>query len=416
MKRLIADMWKANTPHTLGAYLFAITLPMHQQMATWSLGLWMLLSLYRVDVKAIRFRFIILVVPALYVSYLLPYLFTPAESLHFLGHKLSLIAFPALFIMHPYSLEERKFILKYFSIGLTLAGVACLFYACYQSFSMGDGQWSFNPAVNPEKGFLDSSIYGGNYFFGSHLSLFHQTVYFSMYLCVGIATLLQFPGLFKPPYRWFQLGFFVLLIFLVSNKAGFLCLILIAIAVVLRSNQPRRLRWMWLALTVTGVSLVVLFNPRFRSSVNKLTEEGIRINPDARYDFTTRVLSWDAAMALLSERPVTGYGAGNIQTELDTYYARKGYKVPLQEHFNAHNQFLQIGLENGILGLVLFSYILLQIFGKANHLEKGTFGILIGLIFLGNSLFESILNRFSGIVLFAFLTCLLLVSQQSQKN
>lgn len=129
-----------------------------------------------------------------------------------------------------------------------------------------------------------------------------------------------------------------------------------------------------------------------------------------------RLLSWDAALGLFSEKPFSGYGAGNIQDELDDYYERKDYKKPLKDRHNAHNVFLQIALENGITGLLILLLIFILIFNKGMQRPVTVFTMLVGLIFLINGLFESWMNRFSGLAFFSFMVCFILTSDNPRRT
>lgn len=117
---------------------------------------------------------------------------------------------------------------------------------------------------------------------------------------------------------------------------------------------------------------------------------------------------WYCAVDLISKKPFIGYGPGLVQKKLDECLEKTSEKSVLylgKFKFNAHNQYLQIALNSGIISLILFSTFLLvtTIFAlKRNNYLYGTFIIISALSFLT----ESILERNHGITIFGFFSCL----------
>jgi len=75
-----------------------------------------------------------------------------------------------------------------------------------------------------------------------------------------------------------------------------------------------------------------------------------------------RIFLWEAALSVIKEKPVLGYGVSNAQEQYDI--ARAKYQT---EEFRlswkhiriltSHNQFLQTTMEFGVLGLILLLFI-----------------------------------------------------------
>ena len=163
-----------------------------------------------------------MLLPIFYIVYVVSLLCSENQALGYLEHKLSLLAFPFVFFLKKYDDQEKRRIANYFILGLFIASIVCLFLALYKSINHIDGLFTFKPNLQEGKGFFESSIYGGNYFFGQNFSVFHQTVYFSIYLCTGIASLIFNISSIKSNYRLGLVLFFLIILFLISNKAGFL--------------------------------------------------------------------------------------------------------------------------------------------------------------------------------------------------
>jgi len=389
-----------------GAMLFAFLLPFHQQVATFALGLWTIASFLNFGVDRLNKDWLLLSLPILFLIYVAKSFPLGEVSLRTLEHKLSLLVFPIIFFLHRYSKAELERLLKLFVLGLAASSIFCLGLAFYNSFEIQKGVFFFDPRILSEKSFFDSIIYGGNYFFGKHLSVFHQTVYFSIYLCVGVVILLFNPQLFGKKSRKSLLFFLTTMVFLISNKASFIVLGLI---ICLRLFTWDLVYWK----KILGFFSIIIFmgffiylNPRSKESIDKIAEGKLTLDSNARYGFSTRLLSWDAALTLIKNQPLSGYGTTNTQKKLNEVYGQKKYIHPLKESYNAHNQWLQTWLENGLVGFLVFLVVFSIIF-YLGFISRNNLGLFVGMamVLFVNSLFESIFNRFSGISFFSFIVC-----------
>ena len=390
-----------------GALSYSFLIPFHQQAATIALILWAFFSVVTFNKKAIDKNYYLLLLPLLYLSYCIGSLFSKSFSSHFLEHKLSFLIFPLIFFIHPYTVVEKRKMYKLFVRGLVVSAIICLCVAFYRSTGFQEDGPYFRPNVLEGKAFMESILYGGNYFFGRYFSVFHQTVYYALYFCVGVTLILFYPDLFKKRTRHILLILFLICIFLISNKASFSALALIFGLRLLTSRLNLKRKVLGFFVILGGMVFLTLTNPRAKESLKKVINGELVLNKNARYGFSTRLLSWDAALTLIKANPVLGYGAGDTQSELDEMYAQKGYVFPLKESYNAHNQWLQIWLENGLFGLLVLTGIFAFLFRIAfSGKENMGFLMTIVVVLLVNSMFESIFNRFSGISFVSFLICL----------
>jgi O-antigen ligase len=395
-----------NSGHYYGALLYVFCISFHQQVATFSLIIWLLLSLFSYKSSSLVKNRFLLLLPFLYVTYFIGTLPYQISEFRFLETKLSFLAFPLIFFLNTYSIQKRNKMLKFLVLGLVVSSILCLTFAFYKSIHIEDGGIYLRANVLAEKGFTESILYGGNYFFGRYLSIFHQTVYFALYLSSGIAILCFVPKIFEIKIRVALLIFFCIMIFLVSNKASFIVLaILFSIRLfTLKTGVKKKAFGSFLILIF--FSFFLLVNPRAKESMNKIWIGELELNKNARYGFSTRLLSWNAALALIKENPISGYGADKTQQRLNEMYSKKEYKYPLKEKYNAHNQGLQIWLENGLLGILVFISIFLVVFNSSIKLPSNSMlYITLVIALFTNAMFESMFNRFSGISFFSFIVC-----------
>lgn len=400
-----------NNGYYYGALLYVFCIPLHQKLATFALIAWLLLSLFSFKTSNQVKNKQLLWLPLLYLLYFIGISTSETFNFRFLETKLSFLVFPLIFFLHAYDQERREKILKFFVFGLLASVLICLIVAFKNTISFEDATVQFQANVLENRGFMESIIYGGNYFFGSNLSVFHQTVYYALYLCVGVSTLLFYPKLFVTKVRYAVLVLFVIFIFLVSNKASFIALALIFLIRFMTVKLDFFKKVVGVTLSVGLVVFLVLINPRSKESVKKVKAGELVIDKDARYGFSTRLLSWDAALTLIKENPVLGYGASETQHKLNEVYAQKEYKHPLKENYNAHNLWLQTWLENGLAGVFVLATLLFFLFrsGFKDTYAWG-FALTLILVLLVNSLFESMFNRFSGISFFSFVSCYVLTN------
>lgn len=140
-----------------------------------------------------------------------------------------------------------------------------------------------------------------------------------------------------------------------------------------------------MALGGVGVCAIAIFaNGIFKRLLTLISGKDISVN--------TRKQVWDAAFAMLKEKPIFGYGTGfdNIRRVMhEVYHVR-------QPH--AHNIFLETWLENGVLGaillVVIFVIFYINIFRLAK-LGSGTRNVAV-------TLFASV----SGFLLCGMTDCL----------
>ena len=116
---------------------------------------------------------------------------------------------------------------------------------------------------------------------------------------------------------------------------------------------------------------------------------------------------WNSVNNILKKNIVFGVGTGDIQSELNKEYIKTGNSKLAEGNFNSHNQFIEVILEHGLIGLVIF----LSAFGMMFYLaysEKNILYTMFLVIVFTSFLFETMLNRLGGVSFFALFSFLLI--------
>ena len=220
----------------------------------------------------------------------------------------------------------------------------------------------------------------------------HQHSYLTLYLGLAAAAL-SADTWFPPALRKATLLLFALVVLLAGSRMG-----IAAVSVgglwwylgrtTLRAVLPKVLA----ACALIAVFLVILPSERGR---------GKFLNADpywATGSVDSRVVQAKAAWRLIEQQPLLGYGIDRVQPELDRVYREWNYRFGIKRQLNVHNQFLQLWVGIGLLGMGIWLIGLAYCAIKLNW-NRGTQALAITVVLL--LLTESMLERAMGIVLVA---------------
>ncbi len=140
-----------------------------------------------------------------------------------------------------------------------------------------------------------------------------------------------------------------------KSYGGFLGLVagIIILLVFISDKKIKKIATIIFLFLCLAGSLIIAGQSKFQKIIN-LTE---------RNSLTTRLQIWEISLELLKQKPILGVGLGNFYQPYRTQ-AFAMFQPPLEwEVVKAHNLFLNIWLEVGLLGLLAFSYLIF-IYGK----------------------------------------------------
>jgi O-antigen ligase len=129
-------------------------------------------------------------------------------------------------------------------------------------------------------------------------------------------------------------------------------------------------RYWHVVLTVVPVAVLVaimgvqlLAPATLADRVTSISEEArpfdassITITPD-NFAVVERMAHWQAGWRMFEDQPLTGVGAGNFNEAYPDYYVRETFQFS-QGH--AHNFYIHMLAENGIVGLALYLVVIIS--------------------------------------------------------
>jgi len=357
---------------------------------------------------AFRVNVVIAAFMTFYLFFLIGACFTNdfPNAMKVLEYRLSFIIIPILFVFRP----RFKIDLAYPILGLAL-GIVCISIVGFTK-AFGVFQLSHNALTS---------------FTSSNICIDHPTYYaaFTMVALSGVWFLYkkQFSGFTLPRVIPFLLFAFVMILLSYSMSA---ILFLFGVAAFLLfkwiyTKFNRIAAVAMFALAPVGIFIVITNTPalkdEFNNSARALSEyasnpmEFIHGKGEVPTGDKVRLIMWTVTARECLAHPL-GVGTGNVdenlsQELLQVNQIEMSTKTQNNEiRYNPHNQFLQTALELGFLGLTIFLFILVKSAQWGIGSRSGLLVLVVSCLSF-NCLFESMLQRQTGIVFFTFWIVLL---------
>lgn len=103
-------------------------------------------------------------------------------------------------------------------------------------------------------------------------------------------------------------------------------------------------------IIVVPILLFAVFNSKVRERILNITSNSQNF---------LRIKVWKTALKMIEDHPILGVGNGNFTERYDEYVKRYPYLEYGYSHFPAHNSYLKVFSELGIIGIVNFCAIIL---------------------------------------------------------
>lgn len=154
---------------------------------------------------------------------------------------------------------------------------------------------------------------------------------------------------------------------------------------------------------IVALLLLILISwkiPTIKSRFAELFRVTTYQKVDENISTSIRVAVYKCALKKIQESPLFGYGFADVNIELQHCYLAEGF-FKNETQYNSHNQYLSYQLSTGILGFLTILYVVFCIFRRGFQ-KKQLFLLGSILFFSVLMLFENILERQSGVILFSF--------------
>jgi O-antigen ligase len=382
-------------------------------MVLWVI-LWFMENGFRFDKTMFygnRAAILLIIVLTLYIWQIAGLLFAESLDSGFerIFKRLSFLIFPlVLFYPGKRIINNINLIIRLFAICTFIYIIYCFGNALHNSFVMKDGSVIFNP--HP----LDYDY--ENFFYSSRFSAFIHPSYLAMYVVLSL--LISFEALSdnsqslikKCVWLFLILTFFIVL-YLLSSRAGILAVIIVC-PVYFVFKFYKRLSG-WIIILSAAIILLIFFsiaktNFRINYALEMISKDNLKssVLKDERYNI------WRSAFGVIKKNFILGVGTGDASNELKKEFIKRGYVEGYYDNMNSHNQYIEILLESGIIGLIIFlsfQIYMTYIAISDRNLLYGLFIIMMVVFFS----FETLLNRLAGITFYPLFSFLLLYTGQN---
>jgi len=304
--------------------------------------------------------------------------------------KITMLLFPLAFVLLPPEVLNKKNLNKIcwtFVLGVFIISAGCLIRATNLYLETGNL----------------------NNFFYTQLSWHYHASYFSMFLGFSIAFLLVY--LFKSKQNnklWKNTGsillilFFQLVIVLLESKAGWIGLIMVYIVffgyrILMQKRPISSIIFLLISIFIfwATISTIPTSSNRIKTAT-KVIANSSEISTEPNSSTAVRLQVWSASLTLISDHFLFGVGTGDVKDELKVYYKKADLDHAVKYKLNSHNQYLQTFAAIGVVGIIsLLLCFTLPAFRSVKR--ENLLYTLFLLLFFMNMLFESMLERQSGV-------------------
>lgn len=291
--------------------------------------------------------------------------------------NLCLLALPlVVYKLGPLHKQNLTQVFQAFVAGLTVACATCLGVAFYHY------SFSSQPSVD--------------FFLYENLTktIDAQPTYFGYYLVFGI-TFALYKFYFETHRRHLLIpiavvAFFFFVLLITGSQTVFISLLFVFSFFISKYLIQRTSKRESLAVILVIAAIAILGT--------WTTWAPLQEGRDTHTDYWERFDLWEAAMNASSNKWV-GVGTGDYEAALNQYYRSHQMEHFAESNLNAHNQYVQLMLSNGMVGLIAFLMMMVRPLYLATG-AKDLLGLLLLYPFVLYGITEVFLGRYQGVVFF----------------
>jgi O-antigen ligase len=369
--------------------------------------------IFKLKSLLLSIKFWFLTLPFLLFAISLLYTTNIYDGWKLLELRSSLFLFPIIFGLTTLTKNQKELILKFFILLVTLSSLVGFVFNISNYLNTNDS----------------------GYFYNDNLVLIFgkQAAYFGMYINFALIGLFYFwqKNLLKnKTERIISIIVLILLLiaqYLLASRTAmaisFIALISFIIVIGVTKIGKKKGVVLLLSFGILFTSLIIVFPKvlkRFESlkqieykfdNPNQINHFNGEISKENWNGLNTRLAIWNCAWDEIKKAPIIGTGLGSQQESLISNYESKSFNFAIKSNYNSHNQYLDVLLSNGFIGLAIFLFFVIFLIYKS--IQTGNW-LLLGLviIFAISCLTENILSRNQGVIIISILLSLFF----SQKN
>ena len=244
-----------------------------------------------------------------------------------------------------------------------------------------------------------------------------NAIYLSLYCSYSFFVILYYYNSISAKYDASgRILFIILSIFLsitvvlLSSKMiiVFHFLALLVLAIRWFARKKRLILGICIILLFSGLSVVLVWNlPYLKWRVQETLFKKYENNRDDQNGFAVRQKIWQYSVELVREKPIFGHGLRSGYQQLLNKYEEHNFKVGIEAGYNAHNNYLQIWLNCGVIGVILLLGLQFSALKKALAERNFLLTIFMFLV-ISLCLTECVLEVQKGIVFFSIFCPLLI--------
>ena len=208
------------------------------------------------------------------------------------------------------------------------------------------------------------------------------------------------------------IGLMTLMIFLLSIRLTIVCWLFIISYYFLSIVRQKLYRLVLITIAIILLIISALAIPTAKNQWNELFDfsgrSTIVLDKDSSLGRNwrgkaLRVAIWKCSADILKRHWATGVGTGDVQDSLQKAYEnRKFYFASLYNRYNAHNEYLQVTLANGLPGLLILLSCIFYPLLPYSQKFSGNIYFLFLLLFAIAGITESVLDVNKGIIWYSF--------------
>ena len=319
-----------------------------------------------------------------------------------IGLLVPLWALPLALLTFPTTRKVLRWYLQVFLISMFLYAIATYFWAFYRAFR----DWG-----SPNFSWSDF------FFYENFANLRLAPTYYAILVCLAMLLLL-IDVFFSQKLKIFDskifkitiLIFFFITLMLLAARIQFFILLIGIFMIFLEYFRIKRKLWQGIRIGTAALlllGLIAFLNPYTQKRFKDIFDKREVLVLDKKKDLSTgrdwdgatlRFAKWQCASELIQRNWLWGVGTGDGQDELQKIYEEyKFYFAALYNRYNAHNQYLEIWVALGVLGFVMWIFVLT--IGLKTALKTSNYMLLsIILLMCFSSVTESLLQRNLGII------------------